>query len=136
MPLLQLPIRRNSGKISPLFPGYLFAAFNPTEISFRTVNSTLGVSRLVTNGYNLESGLPIALIEGLKDRCDIDGILRPPEALRPGESIRILAGPFANYVATVKTLSAAERVQVLFELMGQVIQAEISVADVERAELS
>jgi len=118
--------------LKPLFPGYLFASFEPQDTPFRTVNSTYGVSCLVTSGYNLTTGLPLSLIIGLKNRCDGDGVLCPPADLRPDETIRVLTGPFADFIASVEKLSDHKRVQIMFELMGQTVHAELPISQVER----
>lgn len=132
-PKQKIASKKGEIRLAPLFPGYLFASFDMRRISFGTVNSTFGVNRLVTLGYSLERGLPAALVDGLLERCDENGLLCPPETLRSGETIRILTGPFADYIATVETLTIAERVRVLFELMGRTVRAEVAVSEVERA---
>lgn len=135
-PKQQIASKKDGIRLAPLFSGYLFASFDMRRISFSTVNSTLGVNRLVTLGYSLERGLPAALVDGLVARCDENGLLRPPRALRKGEAIRILTGPFADYIATVETLTTSERVRVLFELMGRTVRAETIVSGVERIRAS
>ncbi len=132
-PLQRITSSKGIVRLGPLFPGYLFASFNVASIPFRTINSTFGVSRLVTHGYDLEAGLSAMLINGLRARCDDEGVLYPPNNLHAKEKVRILSGPFASYVAVVEKLSAPDRVRVLFDLMGRTISAEISVSEVERA---
>lgn len=115
-----------------LFPGYLFVRFEPLQISFTTVNSTFGVSRIVTTGCDVQQGLPIKLIEGLRARCDRHGHLLPLNDLQVNEAVRITAGPFARFVAVVDKLKGSDRVQILFEIMGQTVRSEIAVDDLER----
>lgn len=117
---------------TPLFPGYLFASFRPECISFKTVNSTYGVSRLVTFGTDVSKGLPLKLIEGLKARCDENGILKPDSDLQINDRVRITSGPFAEFIAVVEKLQTEDRVRVLFDLMGQKTKAEIPVSDLRR----
>lgn len=131
-PKQKITSKNGTSRLVPLFAGYLFASFSPRKVSYTTVSSTFGVSRLITNGYNLEMGLPKALINGLIERCDENSVLKPPDKLEPGESIRILTGPFSNYIATVENLSTPERVRVFIDLMGRSARAEISVSEVER----
>ena len=83
-------------------------------------------------GYDLNRGLPEDLISGLKERCDEDGHIQPPLDLKNGETIRITGGPFADYLARVDSMSASERVRVLFDLLGQTIRADVDVRDVVR----
>jgi hypothetical protein len=54
MPLLKPAATTVSSlKPAPLFPGYLFASFDPHLLTFRTVNSTFGVLRLVVSVRHL-----------------------------------------------------------------------------------
>jgi len=125
--------RGKSAATAPLFPGYLFLSFDPKITTFTTINSTFGVGRIVTTGCNIENGLPRRLIEGMQARCDIHGHFMPLDDLKLKENVRITAGPFKNFVAVVEQLKSAERVQVLFEIMGQAVHAEVPTYDLERA---
>ncbi len=119
-------------KLQALFPGYVFASFKASEVPFRAINSTFGVSRLVMQGYDLQAGLPYDLMSRLISRCDEEGVLFPPDQLQANESVRILSGPFARYVAVVEKMTTSERVRVLFELMGRTVSAEVDVSSLER----
>ena len=133
MPLYSQPSQNRRGSApKPLFPGYLFVHFNPQATSFATVNSTFGVSYIVTAGCDIKRGLPSELIEGLRARCDTQGHLLPLASLKVNETVRITAGPFSQFVAVVDKLKTPERVQILFEMMGQTIRSEIAVDDLER----
>lgn len=118
----------------PLFPGYLFISFQPAIISFKTINSTYGVARLVTSGDTSFKGLPVSLIEGLKARCDETGVLQPVSDLKENEMVRITSGPFAEFVATVEKLQSKDRVRVIMELMGRETRAEVSTSNVRRVQ--
>lgn len=133
MPLCSRPsldVRDLAAK--PLFPGYLFVRFDSLQISFTTVNSTFGVSRIVTTGCDVQHGLPPKLIEGLRARCDRHGHLLPLNDLKVNEAVRITAGPFVRFVAVIDKLKGSERVQILFEIMGQTVRSQIAVNDLER----
>jgi len=103
----------------PLFPGYLFVGFEPASAPWRAINSTYGVSRLVNFGARAPRPVPEGLITGLRMRCDEDGHLLPPETLSPGDSVRILSGPFADFVTTVDHIAPDQRVWVLLDLLGR-----------------
>ena len=45
--------------------------------------------------------------------------------LRTGQSVRILSGPFANFVGTLERLDAAGRVRVLLEMMGTAVPVAV-----------
>jgi transcriptional antiterminator RfaH len=137
MPLTRRRADKGKGAASgPLFPGYLFVNFDPMKISFTSVNSTFGVLRIVTTGCSIERGVPLKLIKGLQSRCDEFGYLVPIDDLKKDELVRITAGPFKRFVATVDQMKSRDRVQVLFDIMGQSVRAEFSTDDLERAKAS
>ena len=45
--------------------------------------------------------------------------------LTTGQSVRILSGPFANFVGTLERLDDAGRVRVLLEMMGTAVQVAL-----------
>jgi transcriptional antiterminator RfaH len=114
--------RRRGGRFvsetRPLFPGYVFVSFNPASSAWRTINSTYGVSKLVTFGGRVPAPVPRNLVAGLMARCDRAGHLLPPQALKPGDKAHVLSGPFAQFVATVESLAPQQRVWVLLEILG------------------
>jgi len=103
----------------PLFPGYLFVGFDQARAPWRAINSTYGVSRLVNFGTEAPRPVPEGLITGLRMRCDADGRLLPPETLEKGDSVRILSGPFAEFVTTVERVTPDQRIWVLLDLLGR-----------------
>ena len=42
-----------------------------------------------------------------------------PKSLNEGNSIEMLTGPFANFIATVDTIDPEQRIWVLMDFMGQ-----------------
>jgi len=70
--------------------------------------------------------VPSALIYDLATRCDADGVLRPAPVLKAGSAVEILSGPFANFVATVETITPDQRVWVLLDLMGQQTRVQVA----------
>lgn len=135
MPFRKKYVRNKNRQIEkkhPLFPGYIFVDVNPSIVSWRSVNSTYGVARVVSFGSQSPMPLPGQLIDGLKARCDEELILLPPDDLRVGERVKIISGPFADYVATIESIPAETRLGILFDCMGQKMPAQIHVNHVER----
>ncbi|MHC0052485.1 transcription termination/antitermination protein NusG [Actibacterium sp. D379-3] len=120
---LQEETRRKGGRfqkeLRPLFPGYLFIGFGRDAAPWRAVNSTYGVARLVSFGSGFPERVPSRLISSLMTRCDRDDRLLPPEQLPPGSEVRMSAGPFADFVATVEAIAPDQRVWVLMDIMGR-----------------
>ncbi len=109
----------------PLFPGYMFVAFDITQGVWRAVNSTYGVTRLVSFGTE-PAEIPFELVSLLKQRCDIRGVLLPSKSFRPGDKVTITKGPFTSFVAEVEKVDPERRVWVLMDLMGGKARVEMS----------
>ena len=109
---------RFSNSLRPFFPGYMFVGVETKKSPWRSINNTLGVSKLVMfNGQ--PKSIPENLILGLKIRCDASGKMLPSKNLKTGDKIKILKGPFAHFNATIETIDASERIWALMRLMGQ-----------------
>jgi len=121
LPLTDITSRKASQFVNatrPLFPGYMFIAFNRTNTEWHKINNTYGVSRLVTFNSILKS-IPTALIDNLMNRYDLSGKLMPMQKLKKGDKVKVLNGPFANFIATVETYETDQRIWVLMDLMGR-----------------
>ena len=101
-------------QLKPLFPGYMFVAFEREGAPWRQINSTIGVS---FDGQ--PRGIPLDLVSGLMLRCDASGKILPPTQLSTGDKVEVLNGPFANFIATVENIDAEHRIWVLIDFMGQ-----------------
>ena len=128
LPLQEITRRKSShfvNDLKPLFPGYMFVSFNPEIDAWRKINSTIGVSRLVSFGSR-PNALPTELVSGLMMRCDENGKLLPSNALREGDSVELLTGPFAKFVATVDTIEPEQRIWVIMDYMGQKTRIQVT----------
>ena len=91
LPMYDSTSRKASRFVSasrPLFPGYMFIAFNKTNPEWHKINNTYGVSRLITFGTTLHS-MPNTFIENLKKRCDFSDKLSPMKELKKGDYLII-----------------------------------------------
>jgi transcriptional antiterminator RfaH len=121
LPLLENTSRKSSRFINatrPLFPGYMFIEFDRGKTDWHKINNTYGVSRLVTFNTFLKS-IPSSVIDDLMNRCDRSGKLLPFETLKKGDQVKILNGPFANFIATVEKHETEQRIWILINLMGR-----------------
>ena len=113
--------RQRNGKfitvMRPLFPGYIFVAFDVARGFWRTINSTNGITRLVSFGKE-PTAVPRDLVSQLMLRCDAKAQLLPPKLLKPSDQVTLIKGPFANFVAEVERIAPDRRVWVLIEIMG------------------
>ncbi|MEM6306808.1 MAG: transcription termination/antitermination NusG family protein, partial [Pseudomonadota bacterium] len=118
-----LPLERNTTrrkekfitKPRPMFPGYIFVGFDPENGHWRTINSTVGITRLVSFGTR-PSAVPVDLIAALKQHTQPDQ--SNDITLHPGAKVQITAGPFAEFIAEIESLTPDRRVWVLIDMMG------------------
>lgn len=128
LPMQQITNRKASRFVSvlkPLFPGYMFVNLNFDIDPWRKINSTMGVSRLVSF-EGKPKPIPFQLISGLMLRCDASGAILSHKNLSKGDSVELLIGPFAGFIATVDTIDPKQRICVLMDFMGQDTRMQIS----------
>ena len=87
----------------PLFPGYIFVAFSAVEGCWRAINSTKGITRLVSFG-RAPAPVPSGLVGGLQSRCDSMGKLVAASALATGGAVTFTKGPFTDFVGEVEKI--------------------------------
>lgn len=125
--------RPRKSTVRPLFPGYGFVGFDDASMAWHRINSTYGVSRLLTGPDQRPKAVPSEAMAALFARTDSDGFLRPPDTLRPGESVRIVSGAFSEWVGRVEAALPQERYLLLFEMMGRHVKTSVSRQDLQRA---
>jgi transcriptional antiterminator RfaH len=127
LPMHEETSRRNGKFVSsmkPLFPGYLFVAIDTFAGDWHKINSTFGVTRLVSFA-NQPAPVPGSLVSALKRRCDDSGKLLPALGLRLGDSVKLTSGPFAEFMAEIERIEPDRRVWVLLDLMGRTTRLAI-----------
>ena len=128
LPMEEVTRQRNGKFVTankPLFPGYIFVALNVAEGLWHRVNSTYGITRLVSFGKD-PAPVPLDLVSQIMLRCDADGKVLPPKLLKPGDQVALNTGPFANFVAEVEKIAPDRRVWVLMEIMGGQTQVAVT----------
>lgn len=133
----RLVTRRRAGRLveteRPLFPGYLFVRVAPDAQTWRAINATLGVARLVGFGAAGPAEVPAPLIAGLLARTGPGGRLEAAEAeFRVGERVRIVAGPFADMLARIEAIPERDRIFTLLEMMGREVRTQVAPGHLER----
>ena len=108
-----------------LFPGYLFVALDPECAAWRAINGTFGVRWLLCDGTRPQA-LPQNFVAALRCAVAADGLsTAAPADLRPGDAVRITAGPFTECAASVLRLGPGERVEVLLDVLGGRVPARL-----------
>jgi transcriptional antiterminator RfaH len=103
--------------LSPFLPGYLFVRLSVLRDRWRSVNGTFGISHLVMEG-EAPKPVPRGIVEEMLAAADEIGILAAQPDLAPGQSVRILTGPFAGLVGELMALDEHQRVKVLVDILG------------------
>jgi len=114
--------RRIETVAAPLFPRYLFVAIDLNVHRWRSISSTVGVSRLVCNGDD-PTRVPVGIVEALRSREDAGGFIklcRP--RFRAGEKVRVLDGAFSSCLGLFEGMAERERVAILLELLGRKVR--------------
>lgn len=119
--------RRHARKVDfvakPLFPRYVFVAIDTASQRWRSIQSTHGVSRLVTNGDE-PAMVPEGVIQSLKAREDSKGFigLDSKPAFAPGDKVRVVAGTFMDSAGLFSGLADHDRVSILLDMLGRKVR--------------
>ena len=126
--------RRVDTVAAPLFPRYLFVSVNMATQRWHSIRSTIGITRLVTNG-DVPAVVPPPIIEGLKRREDTNGLVqlecRPRFA--PGDKIRVLNGAFCDALGLFEGIRDQERVAILLDLLGRKVRVVLDMDIIDAA---
>lgn len=116
--------RRHARKLdivsAPLFPGYLFVAVETTFQSWRSIASTVGISRLVSNGDE-PAQVPEHVLALLRAREDESGHVRLEQTSQfsIGDKVRVLDGVFSSCLGLFDGMLDGERIAILLDLLGR-----------------
>jgi len=119
--------RRHARKVDfvakPLFPRYLFVAIDMATQRWRSIQSTFGVSHLVTNGDE-PAVVPEGVVRALKVREDAKGFVKldTAPAFAPGDKVRVLGGAFMDNAGLFNGMADQDRVSILLEMLGRQVR--------------
>ena len=118
--------RRVETVTAPLFPRYIFVEIDMAVQRWRSIYSTVGVSRLVCNG-DQPAPVPDDVIGSLRSREDISGLIRLVHRpnFRIGDKVRILEGAFYDCLAIYDGMTDRERVGILLDLLGRKVRISL-----------
>lgn len=119
--------RRHARKVDltakPLFPRYMFVAIDMATQRWRSIQSTFGVSRLVSNGDS-PAVVPEQVLTALKAREDDKGFIqmnsRPVFA--SGDRVRVLDGAFMDSFGLFSEMADRDRVSILLDMLGRKVR--------------
>jgi transcription elongation factor/antiterminator RfaH len=117
--------------IAPLFPGYLFVHIDLEEQYFDVV-WTPGVRKFIGFGA-LPSPVDDSVVDFLRARMGLEGVLRPMSLFKEGDVVRVKRGPLEGLVGIIENPGCGQgRVRVLMELLRRQTRVEVPEHIIER----
>ncbi len=114
------PVNPRASKIKPYFPGYMFVRANLAEVGITTFQYMPNATGLVSFGGE-PAVVPDSLIRAIQKRVD-EITMQGGEVflnLKPGETVIIQSGPFAQYRAIFdERIPGTARVRVLLKMLN------------------
>ena len=110
----------------PLFPNYMFVAFDPESIHTTTINATRGVSHFVRFGAQ-PAIVPGAVIDELM-QTENDTLIDPATPY-PGDRVVITEGSFEGIQAIFAETDGETRSMLLLNLLNKQIKQSIKNTD-------
>jgi len=126
--------RRVDKIAAPLFPRYLFVAIDLTTQRWRSIFSTIGVSRIVCNG-DFPTAVPDEIVAGLKAQEDASGLVRLQHRpnFRAGDKVEVLEGVFAGSLGLYEGMRDSDRIAILLSLLGRKVRVIVDIESVAAA---
>ena len=116
------------------FPGYMFVQMILDDRTFHLVKNTPKITGFL--GGTKPTPVPASQIQGVQTNIT-EGKAGKPKArviFEPGESVRVVDGPFANFSATVEEVKGdKQKVKVSLSMFGRATSVELDFAQVEKA---
>jgi transcriptional antiterminator RfaH len=121
--------------IEPLFPRYFFVNLDTETDNWAPIRSTIGVSKIISFD-GIPAVVPDQLIRTLKENDDKTGIQRlNQKSPMQGDIITIIDGPLAGIEGIYQHQESTERVAVLIDLVGKNRLLNISIHDLQIAQV-
>jgi len=133
LPEIEDPKISQAHKGKPFFPCYLFLKVDFEIVGLSHVQWTPGLHRVLTFG---DQPVPVSnkiidLIRHKLGEFKANGGW-PAHAFKPGDTVRITAGPFQDMLAIFEEpTTPSKRVQVLLTILGPASRVQVEVTDLE-----
>ncbi len=114
-----------------LFPGYLFARYNPME-HYKKIRYSRGVRDIVSYGYNPVS-VEDDIIETIKARIRNGFVQISNDLFKKGERVIIREGLFKDFEGIFEDVKDSERIIILLNLISYQARIVVEAAKVGRA---
>ena len=129
----EVQIKGGKRKITPrkVYPGYVLVEMNLTDTSWYVVRNTPGVTGFVGTGakpvplHDEEAEKILAQMGFMENRIKVNFSL--------GESVRIISGPFEDFVGSVEEIFAEKgKMRVSVSMFGRETPVELEFSQVEK----
>lgn len=110
-----------------VFPGYVLVQMLMTDESWYVVRNTPGVTQIISTPLRPEE------MQSILKRME-DGAPKIKVTFKPGQKVRIVDGPFADFVGSVDEVNMEKgKVRVLVSFFGRETPVELDFLQVEKA---
>ncbi len=117
--------------VRKILPSYVLVQMKMTDQSWNVVRNTPGVTGFVGSD-NKPSPLPEEEVARILKQMSV-GAPKIKVGLRKGQSVRVIDGPFVDFMGTVSEVNAEKgRVKVLLTLFGRETSVELDFLQVEK----
>ncbi len=114
-----------------IFPGYVLVEMNMDDDSWHVVRNTPGITGFVGGG-NKPTPLAENEVKGILKQME-EGAPQVKVGFRKGESVRVVDGPFTDFIGTVDEINMGKgKVKVMLTLFGRETSVELDFLQVER----
>lgn len=114
-----------------IFPGYVLVEMKMDDESWQVVRNTPGVTGFVGGG-NKPTPLAEDEVKAILKQMQ-DGSPQVKVGFRKGESVRVVDGPFTDFIGTVDEINMGKgKVKVMLSLFGRETSVELDFLQVER----
>lgn len=119
----------------PLFPRYLFVAFDCNRDQWCCIKGTRGVQYLVTGRGRKPIHVPTQIIEQLQQQQDANGLLDLTclSLFQRGAKVQIIEGAFIGCEAVFQKMTDSQRVELLLTFLNREMRLELSTLSVKLA---
>lgn len=116
------------------FPGYVFVEMEMTEATWHLIKATPRVLGFIGGTADRPAPISEREAEAMLNRIrDSEDKPRPRTLFEPGETVRVVDGPFADFSAVVEEINYEKsRLQVAVAIFGRSTPVELEFSQVEK----
>lgn len=122
--------------LRPMFRNYVFVTFDLLDDRWPHVARCHGVSRIITLADSGRAGVPARLpsdmVDILQARGPLDLTRSKVHGFQCGETVRIVDGPFAQFLAKIEALDSRGRCVLLLRILGGEVRTHSGVARIAK----